>query len=228
MDVSRRSLLAPMALPVPPVSIPLDHLLLGVPDLDQGTDWVRRRTGVAALAGGSHPGRGTRNALLSLGGHRYLEILAPDPAQSEYRFPVDVRPLAEPRLVNWAVRTPDIEAAARQARTAGCGVTGPLPGSRLTPDGATLRWKTLHVEHPFADPAVDPVPFFIEWSSGTAHPSAAAPPGCVFESLLLEHPRAGELADLLRRLGLAVDVKPGPAARISAALGTPQGGVRLS
>ena len=77
----------------------LDHLLLGTADLERGIDWLEERVGVRAAAGGVHPGVGTRNALISLGGDRYLEIIAPDVEQTNFDFPIDFRSLAEPRLI---------------------------------------------------------------------------------------------------------------------------------
>lgn len=46
---------------VRPLVTAVDHLLLGTRDLDAGIDWVAQRTGVTAVIGGSHPGRGTHN-----------------------------------------------------------------------------------------------------------------------------------------------------------------------
>ena len=58
-------------------AVDLDHLILGINDLQHGIAVFNRLTGVTPRPGGEHPGRGTHNALVSLGDGRYLEIVAP-------------------------------------------------------------------------------------------------------------------------------------------------------
>src|ERR1700694_37200 len=94
----------------------LDHIILGCNDLDRGIDLVEENIGVRPAIGGVHPGRGTRNALLSLGERRYLEIIAPDPAQQKIVHFPQIREMKEPRLIGWAVHLPDIAATARLLR----------------------------------------------------------------------------------------------------------------
>src|SRR5689334_6340501 len=122
-----------------------DHLLLGISDLDHEIDWVEQRTGVRAVYGGVHPGRGTRNALVSLGPAHYVEIIALDPEQNVSKPQFQLKSLTEPRLINFAVRTNDIEKTAASLRRSGLHVVGPRDGSRRTPTGALLRWKSLAV-----------------------------------------------------------------------------------
>jgi hypothetical protein len=211
-----------------PVREAFDHLLLGVSDLDHGIEWFERRTGVRAVPGGVHPGRGTRNALVSLGGAHYLEIIAPDPAQSGAVLQFPVGNLTEPRLINFAVRTDDMERTAASLRRAGVAVIGPRDGSRRTASGALLRWKSLAVKSKFEADGIDPIPFFIEWASDSRHPSKDAPGGCTIEDVRFEHPRAAELKAALRAIGLEANVRMADRARIIAMVETPKGQVELA
>src|SRR5258707_509619 len=103
----------------------LDHILLGCNDLDRGIELVEQNVGVRPAIGGVHPGRGTRNALLSLGERRYLEIIAPDPKQSEIVHYPQLRSMTDPRLIGWAVYPPDIRAIAKQFSENKISLTGP-------------------------------------------------------------------------------------------------------
>ena len=154
----------------------LDHILLGCNDLDRGIDFVEAHTGVRAGFGGVHPGVGTRNALLSLGERRYLEIIAPDPKQETVKpYAVQqlthIKELTTPRLIGWAAHPGDIEAFAKKLRESGVDVEGPSSGSRVRPDGRVLNWKTLSL----ADDRHGLLPFFIEWGTNSVHPSSDAP-----------------------------------------------------
>jgi hypothetical protein len=205
----------------------VDHLLLGISDLDKGIAWVEKVTGVRAVVGGSHPGAGTRNALLSLGGRRYLEIIAPDPAQTAFNSRHDVRTLAEPRLMTWAAGTSDITSLARKASDGGRQIFGPRDGSRARPDGKLIRWKTLGIMHAFGPGPIDPIPFFIEWAPDAIHPSQDSPAGCVLQSFAIEAPNPSRVSDELRRLGIDAALTEGTAVRLVARLQTPKGLVTL-
>jgi hypothetical protein len=204
----------------------VDHLLLGVSDLDAGIAWVEKITGVKAGAGGSHPGVGTRNALLALGGSHYLEIIAPDPAQAAFNYRIDLRTFKEPRLIGWAAATTNIEGIAAALRGGGQPVLGPRDGSRARPDGRMLRWRTLGLVTDLVVDGVDPVPFFIEWSADTVHPSTDSPKGCELQALEIRHPRAAAVTAVLERAGLDAVVRAGDA-RLTAVLQCPSGRVEL-
>ena len=212
---------------VPAVSA-VDHLLLGVSDLDRGIAWVEKRTGVKAVVGGTHPGVGTRNALLSLGERRYLEIIAPDPTQTAFNFRIDVRRLSEPKLVTWAAGTKDVEAVAQRARAAGFNVFGPQPGSRKRPDGKVLSWKTLGVKSDLAADDVDPIPFFIEWTPASRHPSEDSPKGCELVALEIAHPKPADVDAVLTKLGIEAKAKARDRALLVATLRTPKGMLKLA
>src|ERR1700736_4771616 len=125
----------------------LDHILLGCNDLDRGIAFVEEQTGVRAAFGGVHPGAGTRNALLSLGENRYLEIIAPDPKQPASADSRDLRRLTEdPAIVGWAAHHADLDVFASRLKQQGFDVEGPIPGSPKRPDGRVLTWKVMRLK----------------------------------------------------------------------------------
>ncbi|HTQ59844.1 MAG TPA: VOC family protein [Candidatus Solibacter sp.] len=212
----------------------LDHILLGCSDLDRGIDFVEQHTGVRAAFGGVHPGRGTRNALLSLGEKHYLEIIAPDPKQQT----PDVAPmflrsagpllqqlesLKTPRLVGWAAHPGDLNQFATRLRNANISFDGPTPGSRKRPDGRLLEWKTLNLK----DDHGSLLPFFIEWSAGTIHPSADAPSGCKLVQFEIATPEPQELAQTASLLDLNVKIVKESTSQLRATIAGPEGDLSL-
>jgi Glyoxalase-like domain len=202
------ALVSPRMIPAAGSTPPsLDHILLGAGDLDAGVAEIEKESGVHAAGGGSHPGAGTRNALLSLGPERYLEIIAPDPQQNGAHSPrlSQLANLRQPQVVGWAVHTKDIEAVARRLREAKIPADGPNAGSRVRPDGKILHWRTLVLQ----DDVKGLLPFFIEWGGGTVHPSMDAPTGCTLASFTVETSEDALLRELFERMGIEVNVQQG-------------------
>jgi len=204
----------------------LDHVLLGCRDLDRGIAFVEQRLGVKAMFGGVHPGRGTQNALLSLGQRHYLEIIAPDPAQPDSKDArrSQLEKLSEPRLVEWAAHPGDLTSFAKRLQQAGLTFEGPTPGSRKRPDGRLLQWQTLTLN----DDASGLLPFFIEWGANSLHPSADSPAGCHLLRFELATPEPDSLARTLKLLSLDVPVAKAQQSQLRARLAGPQGTLELT
>jgi hypothetical protein len=202
----------------------LDHIILGCEDLDRGVDLVEENTGVRPAIGGVHPGRGTRNALLSLGERRYLEIIAPDPAQQKIVHFPQIREMREPRLIGWAVHPPDIVAIAKQLGENKIAFQGPDDGSRKRPDGGVLTWKTVNL----ADDRQGLLPFFIEWSADSVHPSKDAPARCRLEYFEIMSVDPDELTLTFKRIGLDLPVQRSDKARLRALISGPKGDLGLT
>lgn len=204
----------------------LDHLIYVTPDLEAGIDDLETRLGVRAAVGGSHPGRGTRNALLALGEDVYLEVLAPDPAQPRPEKPrwLGVDRVGPPRLSAWAVKTTAIPEAICAAEKSGAMLGRVLAGSRLTSEGRRLSWT---VSDPDVILAGGIAPFLIDWGA-TPHPASGAPGGCALLALRAEHPDTDAVRRTLAAIGLDLEVSSGRAPRLIATIRCPRGDVELS
>jgi hypothetical protein len=232
--IAAASALAASSLPTPgKTSVPaiLDHILLGSRNLDEGIAFLEAQTGVRAASGGVHPGRGTQNALLSLGDRRYLEIIAPDPKQGTDVTPMfrgdliaHLHSLTNPRLIGWAAHPGDLKAFAAKLRAAAIPFQGPTPGSRKRPDGRLLQWRTLNLQ----DDDSGLLPFFIECAADSPHPASDAPHGCRVVNFELSDPDIDKLRKSLVLLDLNVNAKQNEKKQIRATLASPKGDLSLT
>ena len=198
----------------------IDHLVYAVPDLSAGVREMEVRLGVPLTPGGSHPGLGTRNALLRVGPRVYLEVLGPDPAQSA---PPSGLWLADdgaglPSLVTWAVRSDDL---VRLAAGPGGHLLGPVRSmSRAKPGGARIGWNLSMPRVPLPRSGI--VPFFIDWGA-TEHPCHDLPDeGVRLAGLSASHPEPEAVRAELASLGAGLQVAAGKAG-LAAVLETPDG-----
>ena len=134
----------------------IDHLIVCVGDLDNAARNFKNRLGLSSIEGGRHPGHGTANRIIPLGGC-YIELLAVvDPSEAK-----------DSAFGNWAIgrtktaRGVDAVCIRTDDLAAVCTRLGlePTAMSRRRPDGTELKWSTAGL-----DLAIEnSLPFFIEW-----------------------------------------------------------------
>lgn len=207
--------------------IALDHLVYAVPDLHAGIAAVEARLAAVLLPGGRHAAWGTRNALLGLGGRRYLEVIGPDPdapPPSRPR-PFGIDELTAPRLATWCAAPADLSAAVAALREVGIDLGDPVEMDRHTPGGDVLVWRLAWADG--ALPGGGLVPFLIDWGS-TPHPSASAGSSVSLAGLTAEHPNPAAVRPALAALGSDLTVVRGSEPRLRAVLDTPSGRIELT
>ena len=154
----------------------IDHVMICVPDLQQGIA-QSCKMGFNIYPGGAHPGKGTHNAI-ALNTNDYLELLG-------------VRDVAEyaasGKAGTWntgltdfikagggiryvVIQSDDLTADVAAMRTRGVDVSDAMDGSRRTPDGLQLQWKSavLGAKNPLSI-------FFIQHQTPMAERSKQVP-----------------------------------------------------
>ena len=150
----------------------LDHLsyAAGPDGLASTAQRIGSLLGREFTDGGVHPRFGTRNMILPLANHTYLEIVEvlDHPASDKAPFGQAVR--ARSALgggwLGWVVAVDDITTIERRLGRESA------PGNRHRPDGTELSWRQIGVNGLLTDPQL---PFFVQWNSPPElHPSFGA------------------------------------------------------
>jgi hypothetical protein len=116
-----------------------------------------------------------------------------------------VAALPEGDVISFAVASSDLQSVQARAFAAGLGVRPSKANSRVTPQGHTLRWQGLYLDHELYRGLV---PFYIDWMD-SIHPSATAPAGAVVQDLFVVHPQPEGLRTIYAALDLDIPVHAG-------------------
>jgi len=126
----------------------IDHVMICVPDLPRGIEQYYK-LGFSIHPGGTHPGRGTHNAIAFLQDD-YVELLAIRD-QAEYRAAAGGPAKADASLAEFiaagggirhiVIQSDDLAADVAAMRSRGVDVSDATEGGRRTPAGQELRWK---------------------------------------------------------------------------------------
>jgi Glyoxalase-like domain len=200
--------------------VELDHVLIAVTDLEAAAREFEAHHGLASVDGGRHRDWGTANRIVPLGSS-YLELVSVVDqgvaAGSAFGRWIGEGATDSGQLIGWAVRTTQLdELAGRLALTV-------RSGSRATPSGEEVRWRSAGVDEAIAEPCL---PFFIEWAEGVRLPGTENPRPATISRLVLEG-SPDRLAAWLGDHSLPIRVLSGPAEVAAVVLSTSAGEIIL-
>jgi hypothetical protein len=160
----------------------IDHIIIGVNDLERATTVFSQQLGLTVSGGGIHPAGGTANRII-VTGDTYLELIT-------VRAPSEAEPDILERLaqgegyLNFVLASNNIEADSMAMARRGVSIIGPTPGALRAADGRTRGWSRTNIERPVLS---QHYPFIIQhdsageerryrlagWSTPPEHPLGA-------------------------------------------------------
>lgn len=132
----------------------IDHVIIGVNNLEQATTTFSQKLGLTPSGGGKHPTGGTSNRIIVIG-DTYLELItmhAPEEAQPSMRE----RLAKGDGYLNCAFASDTIVADSEAMRQRHITIIGPHKGKLIEADGRSRSWTRIDIErhdltqrHPF-------------------------------------------------------------------------------
>lgn len=161
----------------------LDHIIIGVNNLERATEIFADHLGLLASGGGNHPSGGTANRIIVIG-DTYLELITVrEPAEAQQSM---INRLAKgDGYLNFVLTSDDIEADSAAMRRRGVAIIGPNPGQLNAAGGRSRAWSRTDVHQP---DLTQHYPFLIQhdstggerrfrlagWTEPPAHPLGAS------------------------------------------------------
>lgn len=162
------------------------------------------------------------HAGIHLGGERFLEVIAPNPAYTGPPHPTatHLTTLSRPTVVFWFARVPDLARAEFVPQAHGRPTTRISDVVRAEGPSYVNACITAHI----GDPSV---PMLIQWTD-RRNVDDNLPTGCTLDDVTVVSPEPGALTDLYRVLGVQVPVTHGHKPALAVRLATPRGAVEIT
>ena len=151
----------------------VDHVIIGVTDLNGAARDYADTLGFAVSVGGVHPNLGTQNRLIVLD-PEYVELIARLPGHASGAAPTGASPITAmfvraPGAIGYALASDDIDADVAAMRARGVPVGDPVAGRLEGPHGSARGWRMAYVDDD-AGLGVEPwrLPFIIQHDSAGA------------------------------------------------------------
>ena len=147
----------------------IDHVILGVADVDAAAADIEAKVGLRAGPGGRHDVHGTHNRLIWLG-DSYVELMgvfdAVLAAESWWgRHLLRVLSAAPAGMAGVVFASTDLDADIALLRSRGSPISEPAPGERVRLAGDVVRWRIGRLPEPDPDLGLT---FLIEHDTGAA------------------------------------------------------------
>ena len=122
----------------------LDHIIIGVNDLEQAAITFTQKLGLSVSGGGIHPSGGTANRIIVIG-DTYLELIAVrTPAEAQQSM---IKRLAKgDGYLNFVLASNDIMTDAAAMVACGTTIIGPNPGELRSSGGRSRAWTRADIE----------------------------------------------------------------------------------
>lgn len=204
----------------------IDHIVYAVPNLEVALQDFEAKTGIRPVFGGYHQTKGTKNALVNLGNKCYLEFLAIDKENTAISSPrwMGIDHIETPTITRWALKSQNLAHDSQVVQVYNPKMGELQTGQRKMSKDKLLTWQmTL----PLAAPAVEIMPFFLDWSASEVHPTEQLEEQCKLLDIKVTHPSAESLQAIFTELKLDVAILEGETAAIQMRLDTPKGIVSI-
>lgn len=138
----------------------LDHIIIGVHDLQKATNIFSEKLGLAVSGGGNHPSGGTANRIIVIG-DTYIELIAVREPEEAQQSMLNRLAIGDGYL-NFALASDDIRADTAAMQSRKISALGPDQGQLTDEQGRSRGWSRTSIERP---DLAQPYPFLIQHDS---------------------------------------------------------------